>query len=158
VRVAIQALAAVLGGTQSLHANSFDEALALPTQRSATLALRTQQLLANETGVPDVVDPLGGSWYLESLTDQIERDARKLIDEIDAGGGAVQAIERGFFQEAIARSAYEQQREVEAGKRGARLYQARRGAAGTGDGATEKTGRGNRATDAPVVGKCRSRC
>ena len=117
VRVALQAMAAVLGGTQSLHTNSYDEALALPTERSATLALRTQQLLASETGVPDVVDPLGGSWYLESRTDQIERDARKLIDEIEAGGGAVPAIERGSFQEAIARSAYEQQREVEAGKR-----------------------------------------
>ncbi len=114
VRVAIQAMAAVLGGTQSLHTNSYDEALALPTERSATLALRTQQLLAHETGVPDVVDPLGGSWYLESLTDQIERDARKLIDEIEATGGAVQAIERGVFQEAIARSAYEQQRGIEA--------------------------------------------
>jgi methylmalonyl-CoA mutase N-terminal domain/subunit len=114
VRVAIQAMAAVLGGTQSLHTNSFDEALALPTERSATLALRTQQLLAHETGVPDVVDPLGGSWYLETLTDRIEKDARTLIDEIERGGGSVQAIERGFFQEAIARSAYEQQREVEA--------------------------------------------
>jgi len=116
VRVAIQAMAAVLGGTQSLHTNSYDEALALPTERSATLALRTQQLLAHETGVPDVVDPLGGSWYLESLTDRIEGEARKLIDDIEGGGGAVKAIERGFFQEAIARSAYEQQREVEAGK------------------------------------------
>jgi methylmalonyl-CoA mutase N-terminal domain/subunit len=113
VRVALQAMAAVLGGTQSLHTNSYDEALALPTERSATLALRTQQLLAHETGVPDVVDPLGGSWYLESLTDRIEKDARALIDEIERGGGSVQAIERGFFQEAIARSAYEQQREVE---------------------------------------------
>jgi len=114
VRVAIQAMAAVLGGTQSLHTNSFDEALALPTERSATLALRTQQLLAHETGVPDVVDPLGGSWYLETLTDRIETEARKLIDEIERGGGSVKAIERGVFQEAIARSAYEQQREVEA--------------------------------------------
>jgi methylmalonyl-CoA mutase N-terminal domain/subunit len=116
VRVAIQAMAAVLGGTQSLHTNAYDEALALPTERSATLALRTQQLLAHETGVPDVVDPLGGSWYLESLTDRIEADARKLIDEIERNGGSVKAIERGFFQEAIARSAYEQQRDVEAGK------------------------------------------
>ena len=116
VRVAIQAMAAVLGGTQSLHTNSYDEALALPTERSATLALRTQQLLAHETGVPDVVDPLGGSWYLEALTDKIEKEARKLVEEVEAGGGAVQAIERGFFQEAIARSAYDQQREVEGGK------------------------------------------
>ena len=116
VRVAIQAMAAVLGGTQSLHTNSYDEALALPTERSATLALRTQQLLAHETGVPEVVDPLGGSWYLEALTDRLETSARKLVDEVETGGGAVQAIEQGFFQQAIAQSAYEQQRDVEAGK------------------------------------------
>jgi methylmalonyl-CoA mutase, N-terminal domain len=117
VRVAIQAMAAVLGGTQSLHTNSYDEALALPTERSATLALRTQQLLAHETGVPEVVDPLGGSWFVEALTDKLEAAARKLVDEVETGGGAVKAIERGFFQEAIARSAYEQQREIEEGKR-----------------------------------------
>ena len=116
VRVAIQAMAAVLGGTQSLHTNSYDEALALPTERSATLALRTQQLLAHETGVPEVVDPLGGSWYVENSTDQIERGARALVAEVEAGGGSVQAIERGYFQQAIAQSAYEQQRAVEAGK------------------------------------------
>ena len=115
VRVAIQAMAAVLGGTQSLHTNSYDEALALPTERSATLALRTQQLLAHETGVPDVADPLGGSWYLESLTDKLETAAKALVEEVEVGGGSVKAIERGFFQEAIARSAYEQQREIEAG-------------------------------------------
>ena len=117
VRVAMQAMAAVLGGTQSLHTNSYDEALALPTERSATLALRTQQLLAHETGVPDVVDPLGGSWYVEALTDKLESAARKLVEEIEVGGGSVKAIERGFFQEAIARSAYEQQRDIEAGER-----------------------------------------
>ena len=116
VRVAIQAMAAVLGGTQSPHTNSYDEALALPTERSATLALRTQQLLANETGVPDVADPLGGSWYLEALTDKLEITARKLVGEVEVGGGSVKAIERGYFQEAIARSAYEQQREIEAGR------------------------------------------
>jgi methylmalonyl-CoA mutase, N-terminal domain len=116
VRVAIQAMAAVLGGTQSLHTNSYDEALALPTERSATLALRTQQLLAHETGVPDVVDPLGGSWYVEGLTDKIEGAARQLVEEVEVGGGSVQAIERGFFQEAIAHSAYEQQRDIEAGQ------------------------------------------
>jgi methylmalonyl-CoA mutase N-terminal domain/subunit len=116
VRVAIQAVAAVLGGTQSLHTNSYDEALALPTERSATLALRTQQLLAHETGVPDVVDPLGGSWYVESLTDKLEKAAKQLVEEVEVGGGSVKAIERGFFQDAIARSAYEQQRAVEAGK------------------------------------------
>jgi len=116
VRVAIQAMAAVLGGTQSLHTNSYDEALALPTERSATLALRTQQLLAHETGVPEVVDPLGGSWYVETLTDRLEAAAQALVEEVEAGGGAVKAIERGYFQEAIARSAYEQQREIEEGK------------------------------------------
>jgi methylmalonyl-CoA mutase N-terminal domain/subunit len=116
VRVAIQAMAAVLGGTQSLHTNSYDEALALPTERSATLALRTQQLLAHETGVPEVVDPLGGSWYVESLTDKIEQEARALVDDVENAGGSVKAIERGYFQQAIAQSAYEQQRDVEAGK------------------------------------------
>jgi methylmalonyl-CoA mutase N-terminal domain/subunit len=117
VRVAIQAMAAVLGGTQSLHTNSYDEALALPTERSATLALRTQQLLAQETGVPEVVDPLGGSWYVEALTDRLEAEARALVEEVEVGGGSVKAIERGYFQEAIARSAYEQQRAIEEGKR-----------------------------------------
>ena len=117
VRVAVQALAAVLGGTQSLHTNAYDEALALPTAPSATLALRTQQVLAHETGVPDVVDPVGGSWYVEALTTDMERGARRLVDEIESQGGAARAIERGFFQDAIARSAYEQQRAVESGER-----------------------------------------
>src|SRR5207247_2942978 len=117
VRVAVQALAAVLGGTQSLHTNAYDEALALPTAASATRALRTQQVLAHETGVPDVVDPVGGSWYVEALTDEVERGARRLVDEIESQGGAARAIERGFFQDAIARSAYEQQRAVESGER-----------------------------------------
>jgi methylmalonyl-CoA mutase N-terminal domain/subunit len=116
VRVAIQAMAAVLGGTQSLHTNAYDEALALPTEPSATLALRTQQLLAHETGVPDVIDPLGGSYYLEALTDRMEREARAVIDEIERGGGAAAGIARGYFQQAIAQSAYAQQREIEAGK------------------------------------------
>jgi methylmalonyl-CoA mutase N-terminal domain/subunit len=116
VRVAIQALAAVLGGTQSLHTNAYDEALALPTEPSAMLALRTQQLLAYETGVPDVVDPLGGSWYVEALTDKVEREARALLDEIERGGGAARAIERGIMQQAIARSAYAQQRAIELGE------------------------------------------
>ncbi len=115
VRVAMQALAAVLGGTQSLHTNAYDEALALPTRLSATLALRTQQVLAHETGVPEVVDPVGGSWYLESLTDEIERKARALVDEIEERGGAARAIEQHYFQDAIARSAYEQQRRIEDG-------------------------------------------
>ncbi|PYP71491.1 MAG: methylmalonyl-CoA mutase [Gemmatimonadetes bacterium] len=116
VRVALQAMAAVLGGTQSLHTNAYDEALALPTKQSATLALRTQQVLAHETGVPDVVDPVGGSWYVESLTDTIEREARALLAQVEQLGGAPRAIERGFFQEAIARSAYTQQQEVEGGE------------------------------------------
>ena len=116
VRVALQAMAAVLGGTQSLHTNSYDEALALPTTQSATLALRTQQVLANETGVPDVVDPLGGSYFVEALTDRLESEARALLDQVEAMGGSARAIERGFFQDAIARSAYAFQRAVEAGE------------------------------------------
>jgi methylmalonyl-CoA mutase, N-terminal domain len=116
VRVAIQALAAVLGGTQSLHTNAYDEALALPTEQSATLALRTQQILAHETGIPETVDPAGGSWYVEALTDRVEREARALLDEIERAGGAARAVERGLFQEAIARSAYAAQRAVESGE------------------------------------------
>ncbi len=116
VRVAMQAMAAVLGGTQSLHTNSYDEALALPSSQSATLALRTQQVLAHETGVSDVVDPLAGSWYVEALTDALEHDARVLVDEVESLGGAVPAIERGLFQERIAASAYAQQRDVEEGR------------------------------------------
>ena len=117
VRVAVQALAAVLGGTQSLHTNGYDEALSLPTAESATLALRTQQVLAYESGLASVVDPLAGSYYVESLTDSIEREARELISQIDAEGGAAHAIERGFFQDAIARSAYELQKQQESGHR-----------------------------------------
>ena len=115
VRVAIQALAAVLGGTQSLHTNAYDEALSLPTEQNATLALRTQQLLAHETGVPGVVDPLGGSWYVEALTDKVEREARALLDEIERTGGAARAVERGVVQQAIARSAYAHQQAIESG-------------------------------------------
>jgi methylmalonyl-CoA mutase N-terminal domain/subunit len=117
VRVTLQALAAVLGGTQSLHTNAYDEALALPSADSATLALRTQQVLGYESGVPQVVDPLAGSYYVESLTDHIEAGARALIEEVDALGGAARAIEQGFFQEAIARSAYELQKAQESGER-----------------------------------------
>ncbi len=116
VRVAIQALAAVLGGTQSLHTNAYDEALALPTEQSATLALRTQQILAHETGIPETVDPAGGSWYVEALTDRVEREAHGLLEEIERAGGAARAIERGLFQDAIARSAYAQQRAIESGE------------------------------------------
>ena len=106
VRVAYQALSAVLGGTQSLHTNGYDEALAIPTEEAATLALRTQQILAEETGVPETVDPLAGSYFVESLTDQIEAKAQEWIDAIDERGGAVQAIEHGFVQNAIAENAY----------------------------------------------------
>ncbi|HTG49646.1 MAG TPA: methylmalonyl-CoA mutase family protein, partial [Gemmatimonadales bacterium] len=104
VRVAYQALAAVLGGTQSLHTNALDETLALPTEESVRVALRTQQILAFETGVPNVADPLGGSYYVEALTDALEREAEGLFAEIEAQGGVVQAIEGGWFQRQIARS------------------------------------------------------
>jgi len=113
VRVAVQALAATLGGTQSLHTNGFDEALALPSEAAATLALRTQQILAYESGVARTVDPLGGSYYVEALTDRIENDSRALIEEVDALGGAARAIEAGFFQRRIADSAYELQKALE---------------------------------------------
>jgi methylmalonyl-CoA mutase N-terminal domain/subunit len=115
VRVAIQALAAVLGGTQSLHANSFDEALALPTERAAKIALRTQQIIAAEAGVVDTADPLGGSWFVESLTKQIEQRAREYIEKVDSLGGAVRAIE--FMQGEIEQSAYEEQQAIEAKER-----------------------------------------
>jgi methylmalonyl-CoA mutase N-terminal domain/subunit len=117
VRVTVQALAAVFGGTQSLHTNGYDEALSLPTQESATLALRTQQILGYESGVSEVVDPLAGSYYVEALTDSIEADARELLAEVETLGGAARAIEAGFFQEAIARSAYELQKAQESGER-----------------------------------------
>lgn len=117
VRVAIQALAAVLGGTQSLHTNSRDEALGLPTEDSARLALRTQQLLAHESGVADVIDPLGGSPYVEHLTDELDRQASALIAKIDEYGGAVHAIEQGFVQREIHQSAMAWQKAVESGDR-----------------------------------------
>ena len=116
VRVAVQGLAAVLGGTQSLHTNGYDEALSLPTAESATLALRTQQVLGYESGVARVVDPLAGSYYVEALTDAIEAGARELIEQVDAMGGATAAIERGYFQESIARSAWELQQAQESGR------------------------------------------
>jgi len=115
VRVTIQALAAVLGGTQSLHANSRDEALALPTEESARLALRTQQIIAHESGVPNTADPAGGSYVIEELTDSIERQAREYLERIDAMGGMLRAIGEGFPQREIQRSAYEQQVAVEKG-------------------------------------------
>ncbi len=117
VRVAYQALAAVLGGTQSLHTNALDETLALPTEESVRIALRTQQILAYETGVPNVVDPLGGSYYVEALTDVFEREAEGLFAEIEAQGGVVRAIETGWFQRQIASSSARFQAEVEQGRR-----------------------------------------
>ena len=116
-RVTIQTLAAVLGGTQSLHTNGFDEALSLPTEEAARIALRTQQITAYESGAPDTVDPLAGSYFVESLTDEIEHKAWELINKIDAMGGSVSAIEQGFIQEEIARSAYEYQRKIETGEK-----------------------------------------
>ena len=116
-RVAYQALAAVLGGTQSLHTNALDETLALPTEESVRVALRTQQILAYETGAANVADPLGGSYYVEALTDTMEREAEGLFAEIDAHGGVVKAIEKGWFQRQIAASASRFQDEVDAGTR-----------------------------------------
>jgi len=113
VRTALQALSAVLGGTQSLHTNSFDEALALPTEQSARIALRTQQIIAYESGAPQTIDPLAGSYYVESLTNQIEAGARAYLDKIEAMGGMLKAIERGFVQQEIQNAAYEYQRKVD---------------------------------------------
>src|SRR5256884_5758426 len=120
VRVAYQALAAVLGGTQSLHTNSLDETLALPTEEAVRLALRTQQIIAHETGVADVTDPLGGSYYLESRTDGLEREAEALFAEIHSVGGVVRGIETGWFQRQTARAAAEFQRDAQPGRRGTR--------------------------------------
>ena len=117
VRVAYQALAAVLGGTQSLHTNSMDETLALPTEEAVQVALRTQQVLGYETGVPNVMDPLGGSYYIEALTDQLERDAESLFEEIDSIGGVVRGLETGWLQRKIAESAARQQWEIEQHRR-----------------------------------------
>jgi len=116
VRVTLQALAAVLGGCQSLHTNSFDEALALPSELAVQVALRTQQIIAHESGVADTVDPLGGSYYLERLTNQIEERAMRYITEIDHMGGALKAIEKGYIQREIAQSAYSYQRAVDSGE------------------------------------------
>ncbi|MCU0406026.1 MAG: methylmalonyl-CoA mutase family protein [Ignavibacteriaceae bacterium] len=113
VRTAFQALAGVLGGTQSLHTNSMDETLALPSEKAVKIALRTQQIIAYETGVINTVDPLGGSYYVEALTDKMEREANKIFDQIDAIGGVIPAIEAGYFQKEIADAAYRYQREVE---------------------------------------------
>jgi methylmalonyl-CoA mutase N-terminal domain/subunit len=116
VRVAVQALAAVLGGTQSLHTNGYDEALSLPTAEAATLALRTQQVIAHESGATATADPLGGSYYVEHLTTELERRAMQLMERVDALGGSARAIAAAFFQDEIARSAYEHQLRVESGE------------------------------------------
>jgi methylmalonyl-CoA mutase, N-terminal domain len=117
VRVAYQGLAAVLGGTQSLHTNSMDETLALPTEKSVRIALRTQQVLAYETGIPNTIDPLGGSYYVEALTDQLEAEAEEIFRQVEEIGGVVPGIETGWFQKHIAESAFRQQIEVESGDR-----------------------------------------
>ena len=116
-RVTVQTLAAVLGGTQSLHTNGYDEALSLPTEEAARIALRTQQIVAFESGAPDTVDPLAGSYYVEALTNEVEQKATELIAKIDAMGGSVSAIEQGFIQDEIARSAYDYQRHIERGEK-----------------------------------------
>jgi methylmalonyl-CoA mutase N-terminal domain/subunit len=117
VRVALQALAAVLGGTQSLHTNSLDETYALPTEESVTIALRTQQIIAEESGVASTIDPLGGSWFVEDLTRRLEEEASAYIRRIDEMGGMVNAIEKGYPQREIAASAYRFQRQLEAHER-----------------------------------------
>jgi methylmalonyl-CoA mutase N-terminal domain/subunit len=116
-RTAYEAMAAVLGGTNSLHTNSMDEVLALPTERAAQIALRTQQVLAHETGVTNTIDPLGGSYFIEQLTDEMERGAQRYFDEIDAQGGVLRCIENGFFQREIADAAFEFERKLEANER-----------------------------------------
>ena len=116
-RTAFQGLAAVLGGTQSLHTNSMDETLALPSQKAAEIALRTQQLIAYESGVANVVDPLGGSWYVEALTDQMEVEAEKYFTKIEELGGVIPAIEMGYFQREIAEAAADYQRRVDSKRR-----------------------------------------
>jgi methylmalonyl-CoA mutase N-terminal domain/subunit len=115
--VAIQALSAVAGGAQSIHTNGVDEALALPTEHSAKIALRTQQLLAHEAGGTDTADPFGGAYFIEALTDELEAAARELIERVDEVGGAVEAIEQGFVQREIEDAAYKHTAEVEAGEK-----------------------------------------
>jgi len=116
-RVTVQTLAAVLGGTQSLHTNGYDEALSLPTEEAARIALRTQQVVAYESGVADTADPLAGSFFVESLTNEMEKAAGKIMDEVDAMGGSISAIENGYMQDQIARSAYAYQRGIESGEK-----------------------------------------
>jgi methylmalonyl-CoA mutase, N-terminal domain len=127
VRTALEAMSAVLGGTQSLHTNSFDEALALPTEHAVRIALRTQQVIAHETGVVNTIDPLGGSWYVEDLTNRLEKEAYEYFDRIDKLGGVIPAIKENFFQREIADASFRYQSEVEAKQRiivGVNRYQA----------------------------------
>jgi methylmalonyl-CoA mutase N-terminal domain/subunit len=118
VRTAIEALAAVIGGTQSLHTNSFDEAWALPTERAVQVALRTQQIIAEETGVTSVIDPLGGSYYVEWLTEQLEEEAYRYFEKIDGAGGLLKAIKSGYLQREIAENSYRLSKRVEKGDDG----------------------------------------
>ena len=117
MRVTIQALAAVLGGTQSLHTNSLDETYALPTKEAVTLALRTQQIIAHESGIADTVDPLAGSYYIEHLTNEMERGFHRYLDEIEAMGGMVEAVERGFPQREITEASFHFQQQVDEGEK-----------------------------------------
>ena len=117
VRTAIEALAGVLGGTQSLHTNSYDEALALPTEEAVRIALRTQQIIAHETGVTNTIDPLGGSYFVEALTDRLEQHCYEYFRKIDELGGMVEAVKRGFPQREIADAAFDLQREIDSGRR-----------------------------------------
>ena len=116
MRAAIEALAAALGGVQSMALSCFDEAIAIPTEHAQTLAVRTQQMLQHEFGITDVADPLGGSWYVERLTDQLEAEARALMAEIERMGGAVNAIEQGFYQQLIADEAYAKEQRIASGE------------------------------------------
>jgi methylmalonyl-CoA mutase N-terminal domain/subunit len=118
IRTTIQALAAVLGGTQSLHTNSLDEALALPSEKAVTIALRTQQIIAEESGVINTVDPLGGAYFVEALTNQMERECLAYFERIDEQGGVIPAIRNGYFQREIADAAYRYQQEIDGGMRG----------------------------------------
>ena len=113
----MQALAAILGGTQSLHTNSMDEALALPSKKAARIALRTQQIIAEESGVANTVDPLGGSYYIEWLTDKMEEETYEYFDKVEKLGGVIPAIEKGFFQREIAEAAYKYQRQIDENER-----------------------------------------
>ena len=133
VRTALEALAAVLGGTQSLHTNSFDEALALPTENAVRIALRTQQVIAHETGVVNTIDPLGGSWYVEDLTNRLEAEAYDYFERIRKIGGVIPAIEENFFQREIADASFRYQAEVEAKQRVDRRRQPLRGRRGDAD-------------------------